>query len=97
MEFELDDYRSGRINKKVRNLNCINSTGYNNTNENKYKKKKIENKSENIANKNNNNDKAIYVNSKNNNYLITKLKKENESLRLIVSEYESNIVKYKIN
>ena len=39
MEFELDDYRSGRINKKVRNLNCINSTGYNNTNENKYKKK----------------------------------------------------------
>ena len=41
MEFELDDYRSGRINKKVRNLNCINSTGYNNTNENKYKKKKL--------------------------------------------------------
>ena len=36
MEFELDDYRSGRINKKVRNLNCINNTGYNNTNSNNY-------------------------------------------------------------
>ena len=53
------------------------------------KKKKIENKTENIVNKNNKNnniEKAIYVNSKNNNYLITKLKKENESLRLRVSE-----------
>ena len=29
MEFELDDYRTGKINKKVRNLTCIDSTGYN--------------------------------------------------------------------
>ena len=102
MEFELDDYRTGRINKKVKNLNCINSTGYNNYNFNKKKIEKIEKekiKTENNNNKNNinNNPKAIYVNSKNNNYLITKLKKENESLRLILLEYESDIIKYKIN
>ena len=100
MEFELDDYRTGRIKKKVRNLNCVNTTAYNtNASNNKYKKKKIENKTENIVNKSNKNniEKPIYVNSKNNNYLITKLKKENESLRLRVSEYESNIIKYKIN
>ena len=103
MEFELDDYRTGRINKKVKNLNCINSTGYNNNyNYNKKKIEKIEKekiKTENNNNKNNvnNNPKAIYVNSKNNNYLITKLKKENESLRLILLEYESDIIKYKIN
>ena len=42
MEFELDDYRTGRINKKVRNLNCVNTTGYNtNVSDNKYKKKKL--------------------------------------------------------
>ena len=41
MEFELDDYRTGRINRKVRNLNCVNTTGYNtNVSDNKYKKKK---------------------------------------------------------
>ena len=103
MEFELDDYRTGRINKKVKNLNCINSTGYNNNyNYNKKIIEKIEKekiKTENNNNKNNvnNNPKAIYVNSKNNNYLITKLKKENESLRLILLEYESDIIKYKIN
>ena len=102
MEFELDDYRTGRINKKVKNLNCINSTGYNNNyNYNKKKIEKIEKEKIKTVNNNknnvNNNPKAIYVNSKNNNYLITKLKKENESLRLILLEYESDIIKYKIN
>ena len=102
MEFELDDYRTGRINKKVKNLNCINSTGYNNNyNYNKKKIEKIEKEKIKTINNNknnvNNNPKAIYVNSKNNNYLITKLKKENESLRLILLEYESDIIKYKIN
>ena len=102
MEFELDDYRTGRINKKVKNLNCINSTGYNNNyNYNKKKIEKIEKEKIKTENNNknnvNNNPKAIYVNSKNNNYLITKLKKENESLRLILLEYESDIIKYKIN
>ena len=123
MEFELEDYRSGRIKKKVRNLNCVKSTGYNNLNNinSNYNKKKVDNEKNktdnntnnniintsnvnntnaNNTNKNNNKsnmEKPIYVNSKNNNYLITKLKKENENLRLIVSEYESNIVKYKIN
>ena len=92
MEFELDDYRMGRINKKVRNLNCINSTGYNNANSNKKN-----NSNTNRNNKENNGDKVIYVNSKNNNYLISKLKKENESLRLIVSEYENSHIKAKIN
>jgi hypothetical protein len=90
MEFELEDYRSGRIKKKVRNLNCVNSTGYN-TNKgdnnviyNNKTKKDLE--------------KSIYVNnSKSNNYLISKLKKENESLRLMLSEYETNIIKYQIS
>ena len=89
MEFELEDYRSGRIKKKVRNLNCVNSTGYN-TN-------KVDNNA--IYNNKTKKDleKSIYVNnSKSNNYLISKLKKENESLRLMLSEYETNIIKYQI-
>ena len=90
MEFELEDYRSGRIKKKVRNLNCVNSTGYNT------------NKGDNNAIYNNKTkkdlEKSIYVNnSKSNNYLISKLKKENESLRLMLSEYETNIIKYQIS
>ena len=104
MEFELDDYRTGKINKKVRNLTCINNTGYNfnkRNNENE-KTKTVSNINKN--NKNSNNakciynkmEKSIYVNSKNNNYLITKLKKENENLRLIISEYESNLAKLKM-
>ena len=106
MEFELDDYRSGRIKKKVKNLNYINNTGYNTNNNYNYNKKKVEKEKEKIKTENNNtnnknnvinNQKAIYVNSKNNNYLITKLKKENENLKLILSEYESDIIKYKIN
>ena len=124
MEFELEDYRSEKKKKKVRILNCVNSTGYNNlnninsninnkkvdneknktdnttNNNNIINTSNINNSNANNTNKNNNKsniEKPIYVNSKNNNYLITKLKKENENLRLIVSEYESNIVKYKIN
>ena len=95
MEFELDDYRTGKIVKKVRNLNCINSTG--NNNKNNYNKKNTENEKSNSKNKKvNNKERPIYVNSKNNNYLITKLKKENENLRLMLSEYESNLAKNKM-
>ena len=104
MEFELDDYRTGKINKKVRNLACIDSTGYN---FNKRNNESEKTKTVNNINKSNNNsnnakciynnmEKSIYVNSKNNNYLVTKLKKENENLRLIISEYENNLAKLKM-
>lgn len=106
MEFELDDYRTGKINKKVRNLTCIDSTGYNyNKRNNENDKTKTVNNINKSNNNNNNNnakciynnmEKSIYVNSKNNNYLITKLKKENENLRLIISEYENNLAKLKM-
>ena len=102
MEFELDDYRTGKINKKVRNLSCIDSTGYNfNKRNNESQKTKTISNVNKINNNNNpkciynNVEKSIYVNSKNNNYLITKLKKENENLRLIISEYENNLAKLK--
>ena len=97
MEFELEDYKSGRKIKKVRNLNYINSTGYNN-NQNNYNKKNVQaiyNKAGNKAKKDL--EKSLNANSKNNNDVIAKLKKENESLKLMISEYESNIIKYKIS
>ena len=85
MEFELDDYRTGKIKQKRRNLSCISEPGdYCNNNYNyNYNKKKSETscaynekiKTENNVN-NKNKDKPIYVNF-NNNYLVTKLKKEN--------------------
>lgn len=107
MEFELDDYRTGKINKKVRNLSCINSSGYNFNRRNNENLENEKTKTVNNINKNNNNsnnakciynnmEKSIYVNSKNNNYLISKLKKENENLRLIISEYENNLAKLKM-
>ena len=98
MEFELDDYRTGKIKQKRRNLSCISEPGdYCNNNYNyNYNKKKSETscaynekiKTENNVN-NKNKDKPIYVNF-NNNYLVTKLKKENENLRLKLSKYENN-------
>ena len=103
MEFELDDYRTGKIKQKRRNLSCISEPGNycNNNYDYNYNKKKSDNsviynekiKTEhNINNKNT--DKPIYVNS-NNNYLVTKLKKENENLRLKLSKYENNNTIYK--
>ena len=71
MEFELDDYRSGRIKKKVKNLNYINNTGYNTNNNYNYNKKKVEKEKEKIKTENNNtnnknnvinNQKSIYLN-----------------------------------
>ena len=103
MEFELDDYRTGKIIQKRRNLSCIsepgnyckNNYGYNNEYNRKIYNNNINNninektKTENNIN-NKTVDKPIYVNS-NNNYLVTKLKKENENLRLKLSKYENNI------
>jgi len=106
MEFELDDYRSGKIKKKRRNLSCVSQPGNYCGNE-YYDKKKEDNsnsnsnnntdktKTENNINKKSN-EKPIYVNS-NNNYLITKLKKENETLRLKLSKYEINNNRFKQN
>ena len=99
MEFELDDYRTGKIKRKRRNLSCLNEPGNYCKNDYNF----INNKDENINNEkiktdyNNNNfalEKPIYVNS-NNNYLLTKLKKENENLRLRISKYENNNNRYK--
>ncbi len=75
LEFELDDYRTGKIKKKVRNLNCINDSNYNSN--------------FNSSNRMTNQAKPISVNS-NNNYLILKLKKEIESLKSQLSKQEMN-------
>ena len=78
LEFELDDYRTGKIKKKVKNLVCVNESGYNGV-YNNYQKQN---------NKNSIGDKPISVNS-NNNYLINKLKKENENLKIKLSKLEN--------
>ena len=94
MEFELDDYRTGKIKQKRRNLSCVNVPGNYIKNEYDYNNKKNNNKTENNI-INNSNEKPIYVNSSNN-YIITKLKKENENLRFKLSKFESNTYnKYK--
>ena len=92
MEFELDDYRTGKIKQKRRNLSCVKEPqNYcKNNNNNNNKNNKSENKkNEKIKNDNNIIEKPIYVNS-NNNYLIAKLKRENEHLRLKLLKYENN-------
>ena len=97
LEFELDDYRTGKIKQKRRNLTCVSEPGNycnNNYNYNSMKKNSNDNITfEKIKTENNINnktiDKPISVNS-NNNYLITKLKKENDNLRLKLSKYEIN-------
>ena len=101
MEFELDDYRTGKIIQKRRNLSCISEPGnycknnydYNNEYNRKIYDNNINNNNEKTKTENNINnktvDRPIYVNS-NNNYLVTKLKKENENLRLKLSKYENN-------
>ena len=107
MEFELDDYRTGKIKQKRRNLSCVkepqnycknNYTNNNNNKSNNNNHKKTENKSsEKVKSDNSSNntiEKQIYVNS-NNNYLIAKLRKENETLRLKLSKYENNNNRFK--
>ena len=95
MEFEIDDYRTGKIIRKRRNLSCLNEPGNYCKNDYNYIKNNngyINNekiKTDQNNNKNNALDKPICVNS-NNNYLLVKLKKENENLRLRLSKYESN-------
>ena len=99
MEFELDDYRTGKIKQKRRNLSCVSEPGnycnnkynYNLNDSKKKENENINNKKIQTENNINNNiiEKPIYVNS-NNNYLLTKLKKENENLRLRLSKYENN-------
>ena len=86
MEFELDDYRTGKKTKKKMNLNCIYDNKNNIENEKNNKMSKMNSATE----------KPIYINSKNNNYLITKLRKENENLKLMLYEYESNYTKNKM-
>ena len=96
LEFELDDYRTGKIKQKRRNLSCISEPGNycnNNYNYNILKEKEKEKINiEKIKTENNISktiEKPISVNS-NNNYLISKLKKENENLRLKLSKYTNN-------
>ena len=98
MEFELDDYKTGKIKKKGRNLSCVSEPGnycnnkynYNLNDSNKNENENINNKKIQTENNINNNiiEKPIYVHS-NKNYLLTKLKKENESLRIRLSKYEN--------
>ena len=92
LEFELDDCRTGKIKKKVRNLVCLNEPGYySNYN---YPKQKNQFKEFNNYNSTNNNnkinkaEKPISVNS-NNSYIISKLKKENENLKIKLSKLEN--------
>ena len=94
LEFELDDYRTGKIKGKRRNLSCLNEPRDYCKNGNNYKINNNENviKSNEkikIIHSNNILQKPISVNS-NNNYLLTKLKKENDNLRLRLSKYECN-------
>ena len=96
MEFELDDYRTGKIKQKRRNLSCVKEPqNYcKNNNYKKNEKSKNENCITNNCNSNSNSnvnfgEKPIYVNS-NYNYLIAKLKKENENLRLKLVKYENH-------
>ena len=75
LEFELDDYRTGRIKKKVKNLLSVTEPGYYSSyNYQKQKNQFKEFKNDNTnRNKNNNIDKPISVNS-NNNFIIKKRK-----------------------
>jgi hypothetical protein len=89
MEFELDDYRTGKIKQKRRNLSCVKEPQnyHKNNNYKKNEKSKNENCINNNCNSNINvGEKPIYVNS-NSNYLIAKLKRENENLRLKLIKY----------
>ena len=90
LEFELDDYRTGKIKKNIKNLISVKEqryTSYNNQKQ-KNKFKGYDNyKTNNNINKNI--EKPISVNS-NNNYLISRLKKENENLRLKLSKLEND-------
>ena len=90
LEFELDDYRTGKIKNSTKNLKNDKEKGYTSYN-NKKQKSKFKGydnyKTNNNINKNI--EKPISVNS-NNNYIISKLKKENENLRLKLSKLESD-------
>ena len=91
LEFELDDYRTGRIKKKVKNLLSVTEPGYYSSYN--YQKQKNQFKEFNNYNTNNNKnnsniEKPISVNS-NNYYIISKLKKENENLKLKLSKLEN--------
>lgn len=97
LEFELNDYRTGKIKKKVKNLICVSEPGYYSSFN--YQKQKSKFKGyNNYSDINNSVEKPISVNS-NNNYIISKLKKENENLKLKLSklENESNNTTYNSN
>ena len=94
LEFELDDYRAGRIKKKVKNLlvNCEPGyyRSYNYQKQQKNQFKEYNNYNENNKNKNNSRSgKPISVNS-NSTFIISKLKKENENLKLKLSKLEND-------
>ena len=90
LEFELDDYRTGKIKKNIKNLISVKEQRYTSYNNQKQKNKfKGYDNYKTNNNKNKNIEKPISVNS-NNNYLISRLKKENENLRLKLSKLEND-------
>ena len=90
LEFELDDYRTGKIKKNIKNLISVKEQRYTTYNNQKQKNKfKGYDNYKTNNNINKNIEKPISVNS-NNNYLISKLKKENENLRLKLSKLEND-------
>ena len=90
LEFELDDYRAGKIKKNIKNLISVKEQRYTTYNNQKQKNKfKGYDNYKTNNNINKNIEKPISVNS-NNNYLISRLKKENENLRLKLSKLEND-------
>ena len=90
LEFELDDYRTGKIKKNIKNLISVKEQRYTTYNNQKQKNKfKGYDNYKTNNNINKNIEKPISVNS-NNNYLISRLKKENENLRLKLSKLEND-------
>ena len=90
LEFELDDYRTGKIKKNIKNLISVKEKRYTTYNNQKQKNKfKGYDNYKTNNNINKNIEKPISVNS-NNNYLISRLKKENENLRLKLSKLEND-------
>jgi len=91
LEFELDDYRTGKIKKKVKNLVCLSEPGSYSSYNFQKQKSKFKGYDQFITNNNKNSiiEKPISVNS-NNNFIISKLKKEIENLRLKLSKLDND-------
>ena len=61
MEFELDDYRTGKIKKKRRNLSCVNEAqnDYKNNNNDNIDNKEDDNKKNEKTKNNNSNNNTV--------------------------------------